>query len=56
MEGVKLTSVALEKVAARLEELSTANSCIFTRAYDGEVNSVSGCGCKNGCESGCTSW
>mgnify|MGYP006057528955 CR=1 FL=1 len=56
MADVKLTSIALEKVADRLKELSEANAYISTMAYAGEVNSVSGCGCKNGCEGGCTSW
>jgi len=53
---VQLTSSAIESITEKLHNLVATNADIPTLAYAGDANAVRGCGCKNGCEGGCTSW
>ena len=55
INDLKLTSIAIESITERLNKLVTANGDIATLAYAGEVE-VGFCGCKGGCDGGCTSW
>lgn len=55
MNAVKLTSNALDSIAARLQNLTAANENVSKLAYEGaKADAALSCSCK-GCE-GCTSW
>jgi hypothetical protein len=57
MKTVKLTSTSLESIAQRLQELVATDANVPALAYAGVMDmGRDGCGCKGGCDGGCTSW
>ena len=54
---LRLPSTLLDAISMRLQELASINADVPALAYSGTVDrGPNGCGCKGGCDGGCTSW